>query len=362
MARLLFLALAALGVALIADARAQQPISRDLPALLSADEVEFNEDLGVVVASGNVEISQNDRVLMADRISYNQRTRIITATGSVSLLEPDGNVLFAEYLEITDDMRDGIARNLSLLLTDDSRFAAAGGGIRNGTETILNKAVYSPCKLCEDDPTKPPLWQIKAVRVVHDTDSHDIRYRDAWLEMWGVPVAYTPYLSHPDPTVERRSGFLAPVVGSDSVLGFVARTPYFFDIAEDKDATLEPIFTTKERIALAGEYRQRFATGELEADGSITRVRRRADDAEALDDDITRGHFFSIGRFRFGPHLALGLRRPVHHRRLPICVAMISAPRTRSRPAHSSRAFVRATTPRAGPITSAACAGTTTPS
>ena len=293
----LFLAAVLVALALAAPTRGQENISTDRPVLLSADQISYDEELGIVIAAGNVEIAQGARVLTADTVTYNERTNQVVATGNVSLLEPDGNVVFAEYVELTDDMKNGVVQDLAVLMTDNSRFAAAGGRLEGGVRTQLRKAVYSPCELCQEDPERAPLWQLKAEKVVHDKQTHDIEYTDVWLEMAGIPVLYTPYLSHPDPTVKRRSGFLAPTLGSDSQLGFVVRTPYYFTIGPDKDATLEPIFTSKERVALAGEYRQRFANGELDATGSITRVRRRGSDGEQLDEDKTRGHLFGSGRF-----------------------------------------------------------------
>ena len=290
---------------------AQEPISREIPALLTADEISYDETLGVVVASGHVEISQGQRLLLADTVTYNQRTNVVTASGNVSLLEPSGEVIFADYAELTDDMREGVMRSIRILLTDRSRFAAVSGWRSGGNRTEMRKAVFSPCELCEEDPTRAPLWQIRAFKVVHDQKAQDIEYYDAWLEMFGVPVAYTPYFSHPDPTVVRRSGFLVPDFGNNSRLGLFTRTPYYFNIAPDKGLTVTPTFTTKERAVLAAEYRQRFNAGEIDLSGSVTRVRQRDSQGERKEGDQTRGHIFGNGRFdidrtwRTGADLAL---------------------------------------------------------
>ena len=282
------------------QARAQGAVSRDLPVLLTADEITYNEDLGVVVASGNVEISQGERVLQAQAVTYNQKTNTVTASGNVSLLEAKGDVIFADYVELTDDMKYGVIKGISILLQDKSRMAAAGGRLVD-TKRELANVVYSPCELCPKDPTRAPLWQVKAVRVVHDTETQDVIYRDAWMEVYGVPVAYTPYLSHPDPTVKRRSGFLAPAFGSDSQLGFFAREPYYLVIDESRDATIEPMVTAKERGAIFGEFRQRMSKGTLESSGSFTRVHNRTTDGHELPGDRSRGHFFSKARYDLDP-------------------------------------------------------------
>jgi len=220
---------------------AQQPFETDQPTLVTADEITYNEELDTVTARGNVELSQGDRILRASTVTYNRRADMVTATGEVTLLEPSGEVVFAEYVELSGDLRDGFAEKMRLLLTDDSRLAGASGRRVNGDRSVLQKGVFSPCALCEEDPQRPPLWQLKAERVIHDESSKDVIYNDATLEFFGVPVAYTPYFRHPDPTVDRRSGLLAPTYGFSEDLGLNIGVPYYWVIAPDKDATLEPV-------------------------------------------------------------------------------------------------------------------------
>ena len=259
----------------------------DQPILMQADEMRYDSEYDIVTASGHVEVSQQQRVLLADSISYNRKQDLLSASGNVSLMEPTGEVLFAEYMELTGDLKDGVIRDLRLILADNARMAANGARRSAGDRTEMSKAVYSPCDLCPEDPTRAPLWQVKAVKVIHDTESKTIEYRDAWMEVAGVPVMYTPYLSHPDPTVRRRSGLLAPSTGGSSDLGYVAEVSYFIDIAPNIDATLTPIYTSKEGPVLATEYRHLFAKGSLEMSGSITNDSR----------DETRGHIRSKGRY-----------------------------------------------------------------
>jgi LPS-assembly protein len=278
---------------------AQDPVGSGLPVLLSADRLTHDEDLGVVTATGNVEVAQGDRVLLADTLTYNQRDNVVTASGNVALIEPTGEVFFSDYVELRDDMKAGVIRDIGLLLTDNSRLAGNGARRTGGNRTELSKGVFTPCEVCAEDPT--PLWQVKAETVVHDQDAKEIRYTNAWLEMFGVPVAYTPYFSHPDPTVERKSGFLAPSFGQDQNLGFRATIPYYFVISRDRDLTVTPIFFTRERPALALEYRQRFSNGELEMAGSFTLADRiEVDPATGFQttrEDRIRAHVDGRGRF-----------------------------------------------------------------
>jgi len=251
-----------------------------------ADHLRHERELGLVIASGSVEMIKGKRILRADTVSYDQKQDIVTATGNVVLMDADGNISFADYAELTDDLKNGIVKNLRILMSDQSRLAAVSGRRIKGKKLELRKAVYSPCRGCNSNP-KVPLWQIKAFDVVHNKSKQNIEYRNAFMEFFGVPVIYTPYFSHPDPTVKRRSGFLVPKYSSNNILGFRIETPYYINITPDKDATLQPIFTTKEGIILAGEYRQRFRNGELLLRGSGT------EGTKASNEQGFRGHLFS---------------------------------------------------------------------
>ncbi|MCC6472084.1 MAG: LPS-assembly protein LptD [Alphaproteobacteria bacterium] len=299
------LALLVVAAASPAPARAQQlqQFDANQEAVLTADELTYDNELGVVVARGNVEVTQGERTLLADTVTYNQRTNTVSASGNVSLIEPSGEVMFADYMELMDAMKEGVIRDIRVLLTDNSRLAANGARRTGGNRTEMSKGVFSACKPCEEDPSRAPLWQLKARRVVHDQEEQVIRYNDAWMEMFGVPVAYTPYFQHPDPTVKRQSGFLVPTHVYNSNLGFMSGVPYFWAIDKDKDVTLLPMYSTKKGPVGRMEYRQMFPTGSLLVDGSVARsdqgINQLFDttDATTVEEDKLRGHVFGRGRW-----------------------------------------------------------------
>jgi LPS-assembly protein len=274
------------------------PVTRDdSTALIRADSITYDESLGFIVARGNVEIVRGDRILMADTLTYNERDDVATANGNVVTFEPDGDVLFADRMVLTDGLKSGVIDQLRLLWIDNTRFAMEKAVLVADKEKRLSHVVMSPCKLCEEDPTRAPLWQIKADEVVHDEVDRYIHVYDAWLEMFGIPVAYTPYLAFPDPTLKRRSGILTPSVGFDGELGYTAQVPYFWNIAPNADITLSPLLTTKERVALFTEYRQHFGDGLIEVNGSGTYVRKRDSDGALISGNELRGHIEGHGEF-----------------------------------------------------------------
>jgi len=271
--------------------------SHSTPFLLSADKIVYETDLGQVTAKGNVEISSEGRILLADSVHYNQRNGVVTASGNLTLLEPSGEVLFAENMELSEDLTKGFIKSVRILLTDKSRFAANHARRHNENRLEMNEAVFSPCQLCEGDPSMPPLWQLKAIKVVHYKNSHEVEYKDATLEIFGMPIAYTPYFRHVDPFTQRKSGFLAPRFGSSSELGSTIQIPYFWAIGNDSDLTISPIIKSEKELVWVSEYRALTESGGFEGELSLTYTDKRNDDNQRLSEKEIRGHIAAFGQF-----------------------------------------------------------------
>jgi LPS-assembly protein len=288
--------LAGVAFALLAGtAHADAPAGARGAALFQAESITHDLRADVITAEGNVEIRYGGRMLRADRLVYERARGQITAQGNVSLREKTGEVFFADHIELSDDLRDGAAESLSVLLAENVRLAAAGGAREGGTVTRLDKAVFSPCRVCRDSPT--PLWQIRAARVVHDSEAGTVTYEDAAFEVMGVAIAHTPYFRHADPSVERQSGFLAPTFGSRSELGYFAEIPYYMVLKPNMDLTVAPMVTTQEGVVLKSEFRHRTVSGRYRLDGSITYPERRDDQGGRIGGHRLRGHIFGEGLF-----------------------------------------------------------------
>ncbi len=283
------------------------------PALLNAEEVTYDETLGIVTARGNVEISMRNNnggvsILQADTVTFNEKSNLATATGNVKLFSPTGDVYKASYVELTDDLKTGFIKKVRLLTADNYRFAARQGYRRDGTITDMEDAVYSPCNLCSQNPRNPPLWQLKARKVQRDENDLNVYYTDAWIEMGGVPVLYTPYISHPDPSVKRRSGFLMPTFGNTTDLGFLAAVPYYYVINDSQDLTITPTLVSKEMPILNLEYRQRFLRGDWKTTGSITQSKSKGGNSSQLVNkpNRIRGHIQSRASFDLNDKWRMG--------------------------------------------------------
>jgi LPS-assembly protein len=265
----------------------------DKPVLLDAHQLTYDEKANLITATGDVVLVHDGQTLKADALTYDRGTDIVRASGNVRIWQPDGTLLTAAQAELSRDMQQAFVQQVTLLMNDNARFIALEGERTEGRYVRLNRALYTACDLCKDDPKQPPLWQVRAQRVIHDTAKKDVIYRNASLELGGVPVFYTPYLSHPDPSVKRRSGFLAPVMGSKPNLGFTARTYYYLDVAPTMDATIETSVSAA-RGALAGlQWRQKTKRGSIDIGASVTfdDVPNNNSSLPAEADQL-RGHFF----------------------------------------------------------------------
>lgn len=282
-------------------------LPEDETVLLQADEILFDGERGVITARGNVEAEYNERLLMADRVIYDKTAETVIAEGRVSITEPTGEVIQADRIRLSTDLKNGVITSLSAILNEHSRLAAARALRKDGTVHQLDKAVFSACKICKEK--GKPLWQIKAVKVVHDMERKRISYRDATFELFGVPVLYTPYFSHVDPSVKRKSGLLAPSVGNSTDLGIIVQTPVYFVLSPHMDLTLTPMYTSNESVVGMAEFRHRTLTGDYYLSGSVTSTERFNDETgERMPGSEIRGHLFGEGDFKLGRDWELGFK------------------------------------------------------
>ena len=270
-------------------------VDEESPILFYADEKSYDSELGILILKGNVEFAQKGNILEADYVTYNENSDLITASGNVRMRQADGDIYFAEYMELHGDLKDGFARHLRGLMVDDGKIVAVESRLKGDIEEF-DKAVYTPCDFCGN---RPPVWQINAQKTVKDDGTKDIYFTDAQLRMFDVPVMYFPFLTQP---LERRSGFLIPAFGFGTKdIGFTTELPYFWAISPDKDATFSPVFYTKQNPLLKGEYRQAFGAGKFDFNGSVTKKKdlKPWDSGYAAQKNIPDGRWHAMGDGQF---------------------------------------------------------------
>jgi LPS-assembly protein len=243
------------------DQLAQRSGQQKSRLLVDAREIVYNNDRNLVEARGDVQLYYQGRILEADRVTYDRNTKRVYAEGNAKLVEANGNTIYSDRFELTDDFKDGFIDSLRVVSPDKQRISAARGERTDGETTVFERGTYTACETCKDNPEKPPLWQIKAARIIAKNSEQMIYYEDARLEFFGLPLAYIPFFSAPDPTVTRKSGILTPRYSRSSATGYRVSLPIYWAPAPHYDVLWTPSALSKQGMLNEVEWRHRLETG-----------------------------------------------------------------------------------------------------
>lgn len=270
-------------LSLAVSAAAQDTQSRQ--ATLIADDVEVTRDR-VLIARGNVQVFQGGRSLEARQVTYDQKTDRLTLEGPLVLRDGPSVLILASAAELDADLRNGLLRSARLVLDQQLQLAAVQINRVDARYSQLYKAAVTACRVCDDG--RPPLWQIRAKRIVHDQEERQLYLDGVQFRVGDVPILYLPRLRLPDPTLDRATGFLIPSIQTTSQLSTGVRIPYFIRIGDHRDLTLTPYLSPETRT-LEFRYRRAFRKGRVTFAGALT------------DDDLRRGeerfYLFGSGNF-----------------------------------------------------------------
>jgi len=273
-----------------------QPTQQNDAVLLEADELIDDQAARTITAQGDVQVRYQGRTMRSDRLIYDLNTGAIRASGDVQIVLEDGSVTYAEEIEADEAMNVGAARELRARLGGTSTLAARQA-LRHGEgESELRNVIYTSCPICESS-DQPPTWSLRARRAVQDRESRTISYQGAVLEVVGIPVLYIPFMAHPDPTVERASGFLPPDVGRNRRLGTFYEQPYYWAISPSQDLTASLRIHGNVNPIMGIDYRKRFWSGEMSLETTFTEEQLFDDEGDTFGDQLFRFSAFGEGRF-----------------------------------------------------------------
>jgi LPS-assembly protein len=236
----------------------------------SSDHLVYDETANVVTASGEVRMTREGYRLSANSVTWNRGTGQVRAEGSVRIVNPGGDVAYADSVELEDTLKDGVVENMLIVLADGGRLAAIRAERRDGI-TTLHRAAYTACAVVTPEGCpKEPTWQINAVRVIHDPVRHRISYQGATLNLFGTPIFGLPGLSHPDGQQGGGTGVLVPEIRYSRRNGVELSVPYYLRLAPNRDATITPHVYTGVLPMLEAEYRQLTSIGAFQVHGYFT--------------------------------------------------------------------------------------------
>lgn len=255
---------------------------------IEADSTSRNGD--VITATGSEErvlARFRNTTLRAGEVSYDLNLGVATAGDRVEFTDPDGNQVFASQIQLDSDLRAGVAVDFATRFRNGASLMAATAVRRSERVNELNYAIFTPCPICDaEGNTKQPSISIQAENVVQDEALRAILYRNALFRVGGVPVFYLPFFSHPDPTVDRASGFLVPIPSYDEGRGVSVEVPYLQVISPSEDWLISPQFNTDVAPFLNLQWRRRFADGTIVLRGGYTYERNFGDFDVDNDGDI----------------------------------------------------------------------------
>ena len=297
----LFLALPSAAHAQDAPAAAVEPMVD-----FSANQVIYDSNADLVTAAGQVRMSREGNFLAANQVSWDRKSGRVVAEGDVVVVNPEGDKLVGDRVELTDTLRDGTIDNLLARLESGGRIAAARGS-RAGDRTELVNAVYSPCPVTTAGGCpKNPSWKITAARVTRDAASGRIRFSGGRLNILGVAVPLLPIFSIGDGSQKGGvTGALVPDIRIDSNNGLELSLPYYWRVDRNLDLTITPHIYTHSAPAIEGRWRHLTSLGAYQFGAFLTYGDIPDPDQFDLtptDRNGVRGYFEGNGRFQLDPY------------------------------------------------------------
>ncbi|RST32184.1 LPS-assembly protein LptD [Sphingomonas ginkgonis] len=274
----------------------------DRPVDFSSDVVVYDSQADVLTANGRVRMSSEGNYLAADQISWDRKTGKVVALGNVVVVNPQGDKLIGDRVDLTDELRQGTVDNLLYVMESGARLAARRGSRDANGVLTLEKAVYSPCPVTtECGRAKEPSWKISAARVVNDPVRHRIRFSGGRFEILGITLPLLPIFSiSTGDRSQGMNGFLLPDVKVSRRNGFELALPYHWQIAPNRDLTVTPRVFTAVYPALEAQYRELNSLGAYQIGGFLTYGDRRVLATDPKDDGI-RAYVEGNGKFQFDP-------------------------------------------------------------
>lgn len=276
--------------------------------LLAADSLIYDFDGETVTAVGGVQIKYNGYDLVARKVKFNRKTKRLVAMGNVELTQQDGTKLYADEIDVTDNLADGFINALRVETTDNTRFAAVRATRENGNIATFERGVYTACEPCREQPEKPPTWQVKAETIIWNQQRKTLRFQGARFELFGFSLAALPSFEIADHTVKRKSGFLVPTPAYNTKLGASINIPYFWALAPNMNLTTTARVYSNQGLYASGKFEHQLNSGSY----SVTIAGIQQQDSNAFDagtvDNLNDGRAMigTKGAFKINPRWSFG--------------------------------------------------------
>jgi len=275
-----------------------------------SDKITYNKkEFTILTSEQSIYLDGKGNKLEANEFFYDLKLKKIVASGNVNYFNNAGDHFKFSFFEYYEDLQKGSGEKFLGQMADKSSLEGASAEIDGKKGTLIinqdksgkKRNAYTSCEsdkgLSASILEKCPDWSVTSSKTTHDKNKKMLYHKNVLVNIRNVPVFYTPYFSHPDPSVKRKSGFLPPSIKNFTNLGRSFKTPYFLEIGDSKDFTFTPVYYTEENPVFLGEYRQKNKNSELYVDTSYSKgykkLNKKSDDGSSIERTAgSRNHFF----------------------------------------------------------------------
>ena len=211
-----------------------------------------------------------------ENFEFNINSNIFKSIGFVKIQDKMNNIYEFSQIYIDTKKKEILGTDIKAFLNQEDfkvdqrnkpRVFANSIKIEKNSSSF-NKSIFTLCDYRKDD--KCPPWTIQSSQMLHDSKKKTIYYDNAVIKVYDIPIFYFPKLAHPDPTVDRRSGFLPPSLYDTKNLGEGISIPYFLDLGIDRNLILTSRLYVSENPLMMGEYHQVFKDSSFLTDFGFT--------------------------------------------------------------------------------------------
>jgi len=263
----------------------------------------FDNKNNLIYSNNKTKILDIDgNTIFVDMFDYSILTSIFFSKGNIEIKDNNNNNYNFSEIYIDENKKKIIGSDVKAFLNQSSISINSGNNPRFFANTMssskkistFEKGIFTYCKKRENG--KCPPWTLQSKKIKHDLAKKTIYYDNVVLKVYDFPIFFSPKFSHPDPTVKRRSGLLAPSLTSSTTLGSGFEVPYYWNIAKDRDLTLTPKLYFNENPLFLTEYRQDFVNSFLIVDAGYTQGYKKN---SLKKTNGGRSHFFSKFNMNF---------------------------------------------------------------
>ncbi len=265
--------------------------------VVNGKDIIFNNEEKIIKSNQPATILDLEKnVIYLNNFEYSTAQNLFKSIGNIEVIDSRNNKYKFSQIYIDEKNREIVGSDAKSFLNEDSFKVNSKNKPRIFSNTVnikdqktnFTKSIFTLCDYRKND--KCPPWSLQAQKMMHDKKKKTIYYDNALIKVYDIPLFFIPKLSHPDPSVDRRSGFLVPSFSDSKNLGPGLDVPYFWALNKDRDFTFRNKLFVSEHPLFLGEYRQAFKNSNLIFDFGYTAGYKRTSSIKKSGD---KSHFFS---------------------------------------------------------------------